>query len=263
MKRIISISVVVLATYCSLAWAIPTAITYQGTLKQNGIPLSDYKNMTFTLVSPDGTIAYSVLISSRVHVVNGLFSIPLNFNLVVPYTWESINPYIKISVEGQDLKPIEPLSATIYATVSASVIDGAITRQKIDPTSFESAGIGLVPQGAIIMFNGSCPPGWNRFAILDNRFPLGVDPALTVPGTFGGSASHSHSISIDGAHNHGGLTARNNNDRFDGKLGGPDTVPSSGHTHNISTDGAHNHSGSTGSVVWIPPYAAIVFCQKQ
>ena len=158
-------------------------------------------------------------VDAMVNVVNGLFSVPLNFQLVSPYTWDTINPYIQVSVEGQVLSPNEPVTTTAYAIVANSVINGAIgtpqlaamavtsttiangaigapqlaamavtptaiangavgtpqlasmavtsttiadsavTWQKIDATTIPSSGVGLVPPGAIMMFDSNCPSG--------------------------------------------------------------------------------------------------------
>ena len=262
MRNLIAAALTCLFAAQLYASGIPAHITYQGTLRDKGVPANGSYTLSFRITDVTGLTQYWASGPQTVTINQGLFTVLLS---PAGVDWQNVTPYIEVSVgsPGQTLGPLEPINASVYANMSESVVDGAITQAKIDPTSFDTPGVGLVPQGAILMFNTNCPSGWTRFSVLDNGFPLGVDPALIPPSTTGGTSSHAHSISMDGAHNHGGVTARENNDRSDGKLGGPDTVPSAGHTHNISTDGLHDHKGWTGSTTWLPPYAAIVFCQKQ
>src|ERR1700760_3521215 len=123
--------------------------------------------MHFAITDVSGLHQYGDAIDLEVNVQQGLFSVPLTFTNV---DWEHITPYIQVTVEGNVLGSPEALSATVYATLAGGVVDGSITRQKIEPTSFQASGDGFVPEGAILMFNGLCPSGWTRFSPLDNRF---------------------------------------------------------------------------------------------
>src|ERR1022692_3493430 len=155
MKRLIMILMFGFVGAGQVLWAIPSEINYQGTLKKNGLPLNESKNITFTLTSQDGQTAYSNAITVNTPVVNGLFSTKLNFQLLGANTWDSITPYIKVNVDGQDLAPTEKVSATVYALVSSSVVPGAITPASVSP------GYGLVPSGTLMAFAGiNVPSGW-------------------------------------------------------------------------------------------------------
>src|SRR5579859_3615216 len=109
MKCLILILSMGIVGFSPALWAIPTEINYQGTLKQNGTPATGNKNITFTLTSSDGNTAYSNAITVNTPINNGLFSVKLNFQLLGTNTWESITPYIKVNVEGQDLGPPEKI----------------------------------------------------------------------------------------------------------------------------------------------------------
>ena len=232
------------------SWAIPSKITYQGTLKEKSLPVNATKTMRFRITNQSGTQVYWSSIDMSVAVTNGLFSAELDPTGV---NWQSITPYIEVSIEGQTLAPREPLNASVYSNMSADIVDGVVTPTKLAPSVQDK----LVPVGAIILFAGSCPSGWSHFAALDNKFARGGD----AYGGTGGSDTHSHSISQDGAHNHGGLTGQgdapspsNAGNFFSNQQGW--------HRHSISTDGGHNHGGATGSGSSLPAYVTMVYCQK-
>ncbi len=140
--------------------AMPSQITFQGTLKQDGVPVNITKNMQFSFV--DGTGATipgtSPIAVANVQVTNGLFAVQLPLDPTVP--WEQYTPFIQVSVEGQILSPNQPLNANLYA-------------------------VAAFPQGFIGMFTTSCPAGWSRLAALDNAFPMGG----ASYGATGGSAT--------------------------------------------------------------------------
>jgi len=159
MKKIIGFLAVSFLLGGQAVWAIPSAITYQGTLKDKGVPANSSPTtpytMTFQLVDQSGATPFSNTLTKQVTVSNGLFSVPLSFQLLSPNTWESINPYLKVAVNGQELKPYEAIGATAYSVVSSAVVDGAISPAKI------STGFGLVPSGTVVAFAGtSAPSGW-------------------------------------------------------------------------------------------------------
>lgn len=269
MKKILCLTLLALATTLEHSWAIPSQISYQGTLKEQGVPVNATRQMLFRITDANGTQVYWSSGNMSVVVTQGLFSVllsPLGVN------WDQITPYIEISVEGQALSPREPLTATVYAKLAESVADGAVTEAKV------ASGFGLVPQGAIMLFDKACPTGWTRFAALDNRFPLG---ALTYGGS-GGSASHAHSIASDNApHSHRAPVLRAQgtvNDYLSPVFGlGPDmgtttgdALPNGGsfstHSYPFLTsveNATHDHGGTTGATNSLPPYLSLIYCQRQ
>jgi len=171
-------------------------------------------------------------------------------------------------------------------TVSTSKIqNGAVTADKIAGHSISTAAITpgfsamLIPSGMVALFAQSCPAGWTRFDLLDNRFPLGVPSFSGNPGgsnqitglTTAAAGGHSHTVN---AHKHdaGTLIAAASSqfmgDEQDG--GGVDNWPT--HTHPITgntgssspgtnTQGLHTHAISSDGH-WLPPFLGMVFCQK-
>jgi hypothetical protein len=280
MNKMTFILITAFCTASVYAGAVPNQITYQGTLKQQGIPVNGNTTMSFRLTNSDGTQAYWASGDMPVNVNGGLFSVPLSPSGV---DWQNVVPYMEVSVQGQVLLPREQLTANAYALMSGGVTDGAITNSKIaaGAVSTQSLADGsvtlskldsgsqgyLVPSGLVAIFAGNCPSGWTRFTALDNLFPMGS----STYGATGGSATHTHSISMDGAHNHGGTTGAstvNDNNQwlfgnYQGSGSHSDNFADATHVHSIATDGAHNHGGATGPGSSLPPYMTVVFCQKQ
>src|SRR5882672_887166 len=110
------------------AGAVPSQITYQGTLKEGGVPVTVTRNMQFRLTNSDGTAVYWSSGNTSVNVVQGLFSTVLSPTGV---DWQNVTPYVEVSIEGQVLLPREPISGTIYASISSTVVDGAVTESKL------------------------------------------------------------------------------------------------------------------------------------
>ncbi len=155
MKQLFAIATLSLITFAPAVWAIPTEINYQGTLRgQGGAPINSATTPTtvkFTLTSSDGNTPYSNTITMNPVIINGLFSVKLDFQLIPGNTWESLTPYIKVNVGGQDLTPTEKVSATAYSLVSNSVVDGAITTSKIADGAISCKVRSLSPN-----FYGTC-----------------------------------------------------------------------------------------------------------
>jgi hypothetical protein len=170
-------------------WAISSQITFQGTLKQSGVPVNTNKNMQFSFVDGTGaTIPGSSPIAvANIQVTNGLFAVQLPIDPSI--NWQAYQPYIQVSVEGQILSPNQPLTSNLYSIVSQTVIDNAIVTAKIADQSVTTPKLAdnsvtqakldpgvqgiTVPTGMIAMFAGPCPGGWSRFTALDNAFPMG------------------------------------------------------------------------------------------
>ena len=200
------------------AGTIPSSITYQGSLKQQGLPATGTKNMLFRITNVDGTQVYWSSTSTPVTVNNGLFSAHVS---PIGVDWENVTPYIEVSVEGQLLLPREPVSSAPYALMC-----GSVTNEK----------------GMIVMFAGSCPAGWARFAALDNAFPMGGSSY----GATGGSTTHSHSVGSP-SHTDAGFVFS--------------TGQGSGSFFSDWGRADHVHTVSNASN--LPPYITMVFCQKQ
>jgi hypothetical protein len=230
-RRTLAVAVYTWIALAAPAWAIPSSITYQGSLKEKGLPATGTKNMLFRITNSDGSQVYWSSGNLTVTVNNGLFSARISPTGV---DWENVIPYIEVSVEGQLLQPREPVGASAYALMCQSVAN---------------------EKGMIAMFETACPSGWNVYSKLQGRFPVGADSTqnFTV-GSSGGSLTH----------NHGGQTTvavRGGSHLVSTPDGAPageyleDAINefierASGHTHSIAPDSS------------LPPYLTMVFCQK-
>lgn len=204
-------------------WAMPSQITFQGTLKQQGVPVTGTENMQFSFVDATGagipgTTPVSV---ANVQVTNGLFAVQLPLDPTIP--WEQYSPFIQVSVQGQILSPNQPLNANLYA-------------------------VAAIPQGMIMMSTSTCPSGWIRFSALDNMFPMGgADYGVT-----GGAATHTHMLvegqqAVGGAPEAVGAAAH----------GGPMGAYPGGNTFTFFPV-----ADATTSASNLPPYVTMIFCQK-
>src|SRR5260370_34039155 len=110
MKRIATILILTTLGGAPL-YAMPSQITFQGTLKQQGVPVNTTKNMQFSFVDGTGaTIPNTSPISiANVQVTNGLFAVSLPIDPSIP--WGQYSPFIRVSLEGQILTPDQPVNA--------------------------------------------------------------------------------------------------------------------------------------------------------
>jgi hypothetical protein len=204
MKRIAMLVLFISLGRTSL-FAMPAQITFQGTLKQKGVPVNTTKNMQFNFVDASGaSIPGTVPISvANVQVTNGLFAVQLPIDPTI--NWQQFTPFIQVSVEGQILAPNQPLNANLYA-------------------------VAAIPQGMVAMFPSACPGGWTPFAPLNDAgaFPRGG----ATYGATGGSATHSHSLGLP--------THVENGDWLFGNPQGSGSHPANfalaDHVHSVSTE---------------------------
>lgn len=165
----IRIVITLLCVVAGQVFAVPSQITYQGTLKENGAPVSGARTMQFRLTNAEGNAVYWSGPSVSVNVNQGLFAAMLDVQGV---NWRGITPYVEVTIQGQLLLPREPLTSSAYAQLCGSIDEGSVLR------------------GMIALFAQSCPVGWTRFAALDGLFPLGG----SAYGAAGGSPSHAHTL---------------------------------------------------------------------
>lgn len=107
------------------AAAVPSTFTYQGSLLENGIPVTATKNMVFKIVNFDGSTCYWNCAETPVGVPvsKGHFSVALTPTGV---DWPNVVPYVEVKVDGTVLLPREPMNAVPYAFVAGDV-DNAIS----------------------------------------------------------------------------------------------------------------------------------------
>jgi hypothetical protein len=140
MKRIAMLVLFISLGRTSL-YAMPAQITFQGTLKQKGVPVNTTKNMQFNFVDASGaSIPGTVPISvANVQVTNGLFAVQLPIDPTI--NWQQFTPFIQVSVEGQILAPNQPLNANLYAV--AAIPQGMATYGATGGSATHSHSLGL------------------------------------------------------------------------------------------------------------------------
>jgi len=135
MKRIATFLILITLGSASLC-AMPLQINFQGTLKQQGVPVNTTENMQFSFVDGSGNQipGTTVIPMANVQVTNGLFAVQLPVDPTI--NWQAYTPYIRVLVNGQTLSPDQPLNANLYA-------------------------VAAIPPGVIVAFGGQTPPpGW-------------------------------------------------------------------------------------------------------
>jgi hypothetical protein len=223
MKNLRIIALLVLAA--PTVSAMPTSITYQGALKQKGQPATGTHTVSFSVLD-NGSVLWAMPNPISVQVVNGLFSVSVT--PAIP-DWSVLKaPSLRVFIDGEQIGNgnDEPINATVYALVSQSVVDGAVTTQKLAPAVQDH----LVPSGAIMMFTKDCPAGWTRFSTLDNQFPMGA----STFGTTGGTPVSTLFAFLDGQ--------------------GPGSS---------SFLAGHYEPSEGANLAFYPPFVRMIFCQKQ
>jgi len=302
-----------------LAAAVPNRITYQGRLTKSGI--SSAGPHTFIACLTNGVSNLWCDSGQTLTLpISGDFTLILQPN--IPIDWVNNAVKLQLKVDGQLLSPPDDFTSVPYSLVAATATSvdaqnvhlknivqdlsqwqsatnpGLIDPAKIDfsGTPSPGPGSGLVPQGAIIIWDQSpsCPAGYTRVAAFDGRFLEGA----TAPGGIGGSATHTHAMDHThdlSNHTHTGTTNQGGVDHTHTGWTGSATGGAAGfsgggwagswlsHNHSFTTDGAsaylHTHdfttgppsvnltgpasTSTTGASSSIPPFYDVLFCRKQ
>ena len=109
--------VLLLITGPAIFAASPGRVSYQGTLRKNGILFSGATTMQFRLTNADGSSVYWTSGSTDVVVSTGLFRYALGSPNEVDFaaiSWKEITPYVQMNLDGSWL-PREPLYASVYS----------------------------------------------------------------------------------------------------------------------------------------------------
>ncbi len=149
------------------------------------------------------------------------------------------------------------------AIVSSKLANGAVTSEKL------AAGTGLIPAGAIILWDNqsspNCPEGFEEAIEFRGMFALGMQAAGVlgtiginsndIGGTFPAtSASPGNTVTGEGTHGH--TTGGNSGNAIQHGTVSPADVSPQGHIHTIaSNQGAHVHNTNI-------PFRTVKFCRK-
>lgn len=186
----------------TLSAAVPNKIVYQGRLSKSGTSVAGVQTFTATLVTDSGDVPL------------GSFPVTLpatgEFSLAIPLPataidWVNGKPKLKISVNGEDLSPIEEFGVTPYALVAKQVdylSSGDVhlsssallsswqhptNRDKIDGSKIEGPALNLPPSQVTGTALVSFPEATQVVQ------PTDTVPALAIKGN-GGSTSHTLEI---------------------------------------------------------------------
>jgi hypothetical protein len=282
--------VVVLMMCASILWAeVPVEITYNGRLRESGLPITGTRTMSFKIYA-QSTGSNSLWNSGdlSVDISSGVFSKVLTPDV----DWREKDLWIETTIQGNILAPREKLTAQAFALHSKTAEDisksagqninmsvGSNVRASLSSdgefkTLSNNTTYYMVPKGSIIMWSGSIatiPSGWvlcngaNGTPDLRDRFIVGAGSSYAVNAA-AGSASHSHSVDISHTHTYSGTTSiASSRSSADGNTGNPSGMLCPyDHTQTFSgtTSGAGPSSFSSNSSSNLPPYFALAFIMK-
>ena len=188
----------------SVATLVSEAISYQGVLEENGIPVIGSRDMTFSLYSNDSctTFVTGIVDISDVPVDNGLFSVQLDFDQSV-FTGQVL--FLEVEVEGtaiacQEILPVPyALSLRPGAKIATESTDygAAAVIGEISPTSpgSYSAGLRGINNGlggnGIGVYGSQAGGGWGVYGQVDGngRGVYGAAYGDTGVGVYGTATS--------------------------------------------------------------------------
>lgn len=135
--------VFVLFAFASAVFAQTTAFTYQGRLLDGATPASGTYNMQFTLhsaVSGMGNQVGTTITDTNVQVVNGLFTVTLDFGYQFPGTdrWLDVSVKKPADMSYSALTPRQKIASVPYA-VTARGLNAERTSTATDPVNFPAA----------------------------------------------------------------------------------------------------------------------------
>lgn len=127
-----------------------SAFTYQGHLLQNGTPTSGTHNFVFTLwnAASGGEQIGTTITQANYPVAGGVFNIDLDFGADV---FNGMQRYLDVNIDGQELSPRQPVTATPVAAYAMSAAGGAVSVSGTTSGQFSNdhlyAGVALSGQG--------------------------------------------------------------------------------------------------------------------
>ncbi|MBI4802233.1 MAG: hypothetical protein HY796_06880 [Elusimicrobia bacterium] len=160
-------SVCVLCALSAAEAAVPGKLSYQGTLRKDGILYTGTVVMEFKITNAAGNYDYWTSGSTEIYVSGGLFRYTLGIPNEVAFaaiSWGNIEPYVLVVLDGNWLPP-EPLFSSAYALHArrAEGSSGDFTAYNGSIKISTTAGnIGLVFQDGTTQYT-SAAPVWSVF----------------------------------------------------------------------------------------------------
>ncbi len=213
---------------------VPHLVRYQGqAVDTQGVPLEGPYNLTFRLYDAEtaGTVIWQET-QAGVVLAGGHFSVLLgSVTSLASVDWTQPQ-WLGVQVNGEpELAPRQRITSVPLAITAERLAVPVTTSTITDDAN------ALVPSGAVILWTGaSCPAGYARLSVLDDRFVVG-------------GASYNTSAGGSTTHDHGGQTG-------DHALSVAEMPP---HTHGLR---GHSSAGGPGPN-WFPNQADPVFTQTE
>ncbi len=279
MKATVRIAIVVgllFLTSVSASAEIPHLIRYQGqAVDRQGVPLEGPYTLHFRLYDAEtgGTVVWEE-VQEPVELTEGHFSVLLGQVSALDGMEWTEPCWLSVQVNGEpELAPRQRITS-----VPLALHAGVAERLSVPVTTSTIAddAHGLVPTGAIILWNGAgCPAGYTRLSAYDGKFLVGS----STSGTTGGSNTHTHGAGsyVSAAHTHtipagntyaavisGGTDGDNRLSLKTGNIGmyeinrkyiNSDIVTNSG--------GATDVSGTSSAADSRPEFMTILLCKKE
>jgi len=213
MKKVILLSLSILLISLGYSFAdVPCKINYQGRLIKDNVPVHNPTPGVPMIFKVDGKEVYNSVNDGNVPVYNGLFRVVLDLeNKGIDWTAGEVL-YLKVTVDGEQLSPSEPIYAYPYAINShllegstkeyflnvsgetqtkkgGLIIEGNVgigtmgTQVELDVNGkIKEYGNDLLPRGVIVMWSGTLatiPDGW---ALCDGgTYPAPNGTQVTTP----------------------------------------------------------------------------------
>ena len=113
----------------SVGAAHPASFTYQGSIKQNGVPLNGTHSIELRITNDNGSVLYWTSGPQSVAVQEGLYRMeiaPSNIN------WSAVTPYLETKVNGTLFLPREKMTGSVYSFLAKDLAPGATAYGNMD-----------------------------------------------------------------------------------------------------------------------------------
>jgi len=194
MKYIIS-ALLGMVLWITVVQAVPSGITYQGKLQQNGQAVGGTLSMTFKVYNDPTSTAASALLwsttNASVSVQDGIYSVPLgdDNNPLGPGVFSGDSVYIELTVSGDVLSPRTRVYSSGYALQAAGLSSTGVvsinagSTERIVVLANGNVGIARPDPQYTLDVSGTV----NATAVSANTFSLNGDQITSWPAGGGGS----------------------------------------------------------------------------
>ena len=151
----VALGVFLIAAPAGWAW-VPGSLDFQGVYKENGIPYTGVKSMTFRLTDQSGSAQSWTMGPMNVSISSGVFWFTSGLPDDIP--WGTSDIYVEASVEGRVLLPRKKVSAVAYAlhaqraeTLVARAGSGAVSISTSVVINPGFLGVGMNSNGPLLV----------------------------------------------------------------------------------------------------------------